>query len=154
LFLNSLCSFGKENSMSNAKLNTCAIVFVTARIEQTAQYYHDVLGFRVVEHYGRAEKFAALYRDAVEIVLVQAAFGTVQSNQARHGAGYDAYLVPDSIDAVHAFRNEIAAHGAIIVQPPALTSYGSIEFVFEDCDGRHIGVGLIRDVATFFESNT
>jgi catechol 2,3-dioxygenase-like lactoylglutathione lyase family enzyme len=140
--------------MSHAKLDTCAIVFVTAHIEQTAQYYHDVLGFRVVEHYQHAEKFAALYRDAVEIVLVQAAFGTVQSNQVRYGAGYDAYLVPDSIDAVRAFHDEIAARGATIVRPPTLTSYGSIEFVFEDCDGRHIGVGLIRDEEVFFEGNT
>ncbi len=140
--------------MPNAKLSSCAIVFVTPNIELTAQYYHDVLGFRVVEHYQRVEKFAALYRDAVEIVLVQAAYGTVQSNQTRYGAGYDAYLVPESIEAVRAFHDEIAARGALIVQPPVLTSYGSIEFVFEDCDGRRLGVGLIRDETVFFEGNT
>ena len=136
--------------MSDAKLSSCAIVFVTPDIKRAVHYYHDVLGFRAVEHYQQAEKFAALYRDAVEIVLVQAAFGTIQSNQVRYGAGYDAYLVPESIEAVRTFHDEIAARGAKIVQPPILTSYGSIEFVFEDIDGRRIGVGLIKDENVFF----
>ena len=61
--------------------------------------------------------------------------------------------MPESIEAVRAFHDEIAARGATIVQPPVLTSYGSIEFVFEDNDGRRIGVGLIRDEEVFFGTN-
>lgn len=126
------------------------MVLVTPRIENTAGYYRDVLGFRVVEHYAQPEKFAALYRDAVEIVLVQSQFGTVRSNRAQYGAGYDAYLVPESPAAVDTFYAEIKARGAKIAQPPARTSYGSREFVLEDVDGRLIGVGCIEDEATFF----
>lgn len=138
--------------MNASKLSSCAIVFVTPEIEKTARYYRDMLGFRLVEHYDRPEKFAALYRDAVEIVLVQSKHGTLQPNQTAYGAGYDAYLVPESLEAVDSFHRELESKGVKIIQPPALTTYGSREFVFEDCDGRLIGVGLIRDKAVFFES--
>jgi catechol 2,3-dioxygenase-like lactoylglutathione lyase family enzyme len=139
--------------MNFSKLNSCAIVFVTPDLGNATRYYRDVLGFRAVEHGGRAEKFTALYRDAVEILLVQAQHGAIQSNHAAYGAGYDAYLVPESLAAVQAFHAEIKSKGAAIVQPPTLTSYGSLEFVFSDCDGRWIGVGLIRDTDIFFESD-
>jgi catechol 2,3-dioxygenase-like lactoylglutathione lyase family enzyme len=140
--------------MNPPTLGSCAIVFVTPEIEKAARYYRDVLGFRLVEHYDRPEKFAALYRDAVEILLVQSQHGAVQSNRAADGAGYDAYLVPESLAAVQAFHDEIKSRGAQIVQPPALTGYGSLEFVFEDCDGRLIGVGLIRDKELFFREKS
>jgi uncharacterized glyoxalase superfamily protein PhnB len=136
--------------MSNPKLSSCAIVLITPHIENAANYYREALGFRVVEHYEQPEKFAALYRDAVEIVLVQAQFGTVRSNRAQYGAGFDAYLVPGSPRAVDEFYEEIKARGAKIVQPPAMTAYGSQEFVLEDIDGRLIGVGCIQDEAVFF----
>ncbi len=136
--------------MNDPKLSSCAIVLVTPDIEKTAGYYHEVLGFRMVEHYEQAEKFAALYRDAVEIVLVQTQFGKVQSNQAQYGAGFDAYLVPESPAAVDNFYAEIKAKGAKIARPPTKTAYGSREFVLEDIDGRLIGVGCIQDEATFF----
>jgi catechol 2,3-dioxygenase-like lactoylglutathione lyase family enzyme len=139
--------------MNPSKLSSCAIVFVTPDIEKATRYYRDVLGFRAVEHYDRPEKFAALYWDAVEIVLVQSQYGIIQPNRANYGSGYAAYLVPESLEAVDAFYHEIESKGAKIVQPPAMTTYGSREFVFADSDGRLIGVGLIRDKDVFFENN-
>lgn len=136
--------------MNQPRLSSCAIVFVTPDIEKTLAYYHDMLGFRVVEHFEQPEKFAALYRDAVEILLVQARHGIVTPNRTAYGAGYDAYLVPESLEAVQAFYREIQSRGAEIIQPPALTPYGSLEFVFSDPDGRQIGVGLIQDRHVFF----
>ncbi len=137
--------------MERATLSSCAIVFVTPDVIKTAAYYRDVLGFRVVEHYDREEPFAALYRDAVEIVLVEARYGKVRPNHERHGAGYDAYLVPATADGdVEAFYHEIRANGAAIVRPPALTPYGSHEFVVEDIDGRWLGVGRIKEQDVFF----
>jgi catechol 2,3-dioxygenase-like lactoylglutathione lyase family enzyme len=140
--------------MSNPRLSSCAIVFVTPDIEKTARYYHDILGFRVVEHYHQQEKFAALYRDAVKVLLVQSQYGIVKPNRENYGAGYDAYLVPETVEAVNAFYLEIKAKGARITQPPAMTSYGSCEFVFEDTDGRLIGVGRITDEEMFFGGST
>jgi hypothetical protein len=86
----------------------------------------------------------------VEIVLVQSQFGIVKPNRENYGAGYDAYLVPQSLADVDDFYLEIKSRGAKIIHPPIQTAYGSHEFVFAELDGRLIGVGLIKDDATFF----
>lgn len=137
--------------MSNSKLSNAVIVFVAADAQKTADDYRDVLGFRVVEHFDKKEKFAALYRDAIEIVVVQSRYGEVISNQERYGAGYDAYLVPEDVEDVDALYAELKEKGAKIVSLPSLTSYGSYEFVFEDIDGRRIGIGRIKYNEVFFE---
>ncbi len=136
--------------MSSSKLVNCAGVFVTPDVERTAAYYREVLGFRVVQHYENVEKFAALYRDEVEIVVVQAQYGEVLSNRRRYGAGYDAYLDPEEVEGVDPLYAEWKANGARIVSPPAMTPYGSYEFVLEDIDGRLIGVGRIKRKEVFF----
>lgn len=139
--------------MSQAKLSSCAIVFVSTNIEKSVKYYQEVLGFRAVTHYENAEKFAALYRDAIEIIMVQAKFGKVISHHEAFGAGEDAYFVPETVAAVDDFYAEIAAKGAVILEPLSITAYGSREFSFEDCDGRMISVGRIKDKKIFFGDN-
>jgi uncharacterized glyoxalase superfamily protein PhnB len=139
--------------MSEARLSSCAIVLVTPDLPRAAQYYHEVLGFRVVEPPAEKENFAALYRDSVEIILVQSQKGIVLSNRTHYGAGFDAYLVPESISAVQSFYEEILAKGASILQPPGKTVYGSLEFVFTDLDGHQIGVGRVIEEALFFGSS-
>jgi catechol 2,3-dioxygenase-like lactoylglutathione lyase family enzyme len=137
----------------NSRLSNCATVFVTPDVKRTAAYYHNVLGFRVVEHYDKAEAFAALYRDSVEIIIVQSKFGEVLSNKERYGAGYDVYLAPEGVEGVDALYFELKAKGAKIAQPPTLTPYGSHEFVVEDIDGRLIGIGTIKHREIFFKNN-
>jgi predicted lactoylglutathione lyase len=138
--------------MSNSRLVNCAAVFVTSDVEKTAGYYRQVLGFRVVEHYDQEEKFAALYRDDIEIVVVQSKYGQVLSNQERYGAGYDAYLDPEDLEDVDALYSEFKEKGAKIARPPVLTSYGTYEFVLEDIDGRWIGIGRIKQNQVFFRN--
>ncbi len=136
--------------MSAPRLSNGAIVFVAPDVRKTAAYYQDVMGFRVVEHYDKAERFAALYRDAVEIVVVQAKHGKVVSNRVRYGAGYDAYLDPEDVKGVDLLYADLREKGATIASPPAATAYGSYEFVVEDIDGRLIGIGRIKDSEEFF----
>jgi catechol 2,3-dioxygenase-like lactoylglutathione lyase family enzyme len=137
--------------MSNkAKLDNAAAVFITPDLRRTADYYRDVFGFTVVEHYDAEEAFAAIYRDSVEILLVQAKRGEFAPNRVRYGAGYDIYLDPESLEGVDAMHAELTAKGARILREPAMTPYGSYEFVVEDIDGRLIGIGRIRDRETFF----
>jgi len=136
--------------MGNARLTNAVIVFVVPDVRRTVDFYREVLRFRVVEHYDKEEIFAALYRDAIEIILVQSRYGEVLSNHERYGAGYDAYLDPAALEDVDAFYVEWKEKGVTIVRPPGLTSYGSYEFVFEDIDGRRIGIGRIRDNEAFF----
>jgi catechol 2,3-dioxygenase-like lactoylglutathione lyase family enzyme len=137
--------------MSPSRLSNAAIVFVTPDARKTAAYYRDVLGFRIVEHYDKAEPFATLYRDTVEIVVVQAKFGSVVSNKARYGAGYDAYLDPEDVAGVDALYAELKEKGAVIESSLAMTPYGSYEFVAQDIDGRRIGIGRIKDEGVFFK---
>ena len=136
--------------MNPTKLTSSAIVFVCPDVEKTALFYRDQVGFRMVAHFDLAEKFAALYRGGIEIIAVQAKFGSIQSNRERYGAGYDAYLVPENADVVFDFYHELVAARVEIDQEPFRTSYGSNEFSFRDCDGRIIGVGCIQDKEVFF----
>lgn len=138
----------------NSKLINLAAVFVTPDIKRTAAYYKDILGFSVVEHYDNAEAFAALYRDEVEIIIVQSRFGEILSNKKRHGAGYDVYLSPESVEGVDTLYLEFKEKGAKIVNPPTLTPYGSREFVIEDIDGRLIGIGCIKHRDVFFSNHS
>ncbi|MGD0707058.1 MAG: VOC family protein [Anaerolineaceae bacterium] len=139
--------------MNPSKLVNAVITFVTTDVKKTATYYHDILGFRVVPHYDNAEPFAALYHDAVEIIVVQAKFGEILPNRTRFGAGYDAYLDPDTVEGVDAFYQEWKAKGAKIAVEPFVTPYGSYEFVIEDIDGRLIGIGRVKDKEIFFGEN-
>jgi uncharacterized glyoxalase superfamily protein PhnB len=136
--------------MGKARLVNAAAVFATPDVRRTAGQYRDVFGFTVVEHYEAEEPFATIYRDDVEIILVQARHGDVESNAARYGAGFDVYLDPDTVEGVDDMFEELRANGAQIVREPALTPYGSYEFVVQDVDGRLIGIGRVRDRDTFF----
>lgn len=137
--------------MKRAVLDNIAPVFVSFDVKRTAEYYRDVVGFELVANYENAEPFATLYRDTVEIVVVQAARGQVESNLQRYGAGFDAYLDTDELAGVDLLYKELLGKGALIAAAPALTAYGSYEFVLEDIDGRRIGIGLIKDEGVFFK---
>ena len=130
------------------ELNACAIVLMTEDINKTAQFYQEQLDFEVVKHLANEEKFAACYRDNVELVLVETKKGTIESNSARYGAGYDAYFVPEDVDK---FYEEIKEKDIKVVQKPKITTYGSKEFKIEDIDGRIIGIGKIQDYDKFFK---
>jgi catechol 2,3-dioxygenase-like lactoylglutathione lyase family enzyme len=140
-----------EHPMAEYKLVNCAAVLVVPDVRKTADWYREKLGFRVVEKFDSPEPFAAIYRDSIELVLVQSKFGAVERNRIRYGAGYDAFLAPESPEGVDGVHAEFAGRGVRIVQAPAWTPYGVYEFVFEDADGRWIGVGCIRGAASFEE---
>jgi catechol 2,3-dioxygenase-like lactoylglutathione lyase family enzyme len=135
--------------MKKPRLVNCAAVLVTPDIRKAVDWYRDKLGFRVTENFDQPEPFAALYRDSIELILIQSKFGKFESNRARYGAGYDVYLAPEKPADVDLIQSELAARGVKIVQPHVLTSYGSRELVFEDVDGRLIGVGCIEEEAVF-----
>jgi Glyoxalase/Bleomycin resistance protein/Dioxygenase superfamily. len=138
--------------VERAKLANVAPVLVSSDVRRTAEYYRDVLGFELVEHYESPEPFATLYRDSTEVVVVQAVRGRVESNTRRYGAGYDFYLDPEELAGVDLLYEELREKGANIVAAPAMTAYGSYEFVLEDIDGRRIGIGRIKDEGVFFKN--
>lgn len=114
-------------------------VFPVPDTATTAAYYRDRLGFAVVEYLDAAEPHVCLYRDGVEIILLSAPGVPVVPNRVRHGFGYDAYLITDEQDDLHA---ELLAAGAHVVRGPVMTDYHNLELVVEDCDGRWLGFGI------------
>ncbi len=135
---------------ANVKLTNICPVFVSANAKETVRYYVDVLGFKYADHFDKIETFAAIYRDVIEIIIVQGKRGVVESNTRRYGAGYDAYIDTDTLAGVEALYQEYQGKGVKILTPPHITDYGSLEFTFEDVDGRILGVGLISDEGKFF----
>ena len=136
--------------MTPVALTSSAIVMVSPDVVKTSEFYRDSVGFSMVAHFDNVEKFAVLYRGGIEIIVVQAKFGSVHPNREIFGAGYDAYFVPENADVVVDFYHELIAARVEIVQEPFRTPYGSTEFAFRDCDGRIIGVGCIKEKEVFF----
>jgi catechol 2,3-dioxygenase-like lactoylglutathione lyase family enzyme len=132
--------------------NVCP-VFPSSDVKRTVDFYVTKLGFKFAKHYDKADTFATIYRDDIELVIVQKRKGEVESNEARYGNGFDAYIDTDTIEAIDAVHEEYRNNGVTILSPPRMTEYGSYEFVFEDVDGRRIGVGLIKDEETYFKDS-
>jgi catechol 2,3-dioxygenase-like lactoylglutathione lyase family enzyme len=133
-------------------VNLCPIL-ISSDIHRTVQFYTEKLGFRSAKHYDKVENFATLYRDEIEFVIVQAKQGQVESNAQRYGAGYDAYIDTATPEGIELVYDEYKNNGVKMISEPHETAYGSYEFVFEDIDGRHIGVGRIFDNAVYFKDS-
>jgi len=133
-------------------VNICP-VFLTDDIIKTTDYYIKKLGFKYAKHFDKIDNFATVYRDSVEIIIVQKRKGQIESNREKYGNGYDAYIDTDTLDGVKELFNEYKQNGVRIIREPFMTDYGSLEFVFEDIDGRNIGVGLIANNETYFKDS-
>jgi len=136
----------------NVKLLNLAAVLISSDVIKTAEYYHNIMGFRMVKNFDGSEKFATLYRDKIEIIIVQSKYGKVQSNRQKYGAGYDVYITPDTVEGVDLIYAELRDKGAKIISVPQITEYWSYEFVVEDIDGRLIGIGQIKNKERFFKN--
>lgn len=139
--------------MKNVKLTNMCPVLVSEDIKKTVSFYVEKLGFNYAKHYDKIENFATLYRDSIELIVVQAKFGKMESNTKRYGTGYDVYIDPNTIEGVDIIYQEFLSKGVKVVQEPKRTEYGSYEFVIEDIDGRLIGIGLIFDNKVYFENS-
>lgn len=114
-------------------------IFPVPKIRNTAAFYVSKLGFKAVEYLDCTEKHICLYRDTIEIILLQANRDKILPNRELYGYGYDAYLYTDSQEAL---EREFAANGVRIVKPLSVTDYENREFVIEDIDGRYLAFGL------------
>lgn len=132
--------------------NSCP-VFVSQDVRKTVIFYVEKLGFKFAEHYDKIDNFATIYRDSIEFVIVQSKFGQVESNTKRYGAGYDAYIVTDTVEGIDVIYDEFKSKGVKIITEPRKTDYGSYELVIEDIDGRLIGIGLIHSNQIYFKNS-
>lgn len=106
-------------------------IFSVPNIEKTAEYYKECLGFSAVEYLNCEEKHICLYRDKIEIILLQAKPEKIMPNRKLYGYGYDAYLYADNQEDL---QQEFLSKGVKIARPLNLTDYQNKEFVIEDTD--------------------
>ena len=139
--------------MKNVKLTNVCPVLISEDIVNTVSFYVEKLGFKYAKHYDKINNFATIYRDSIELVVVQSKFGKVESNSKRYGAGYDIYIDPDTIEGLYELYREFLSKGVKVISEPKKTDYGSYEFAVEDIDGRLIGIGLIYDNKIYFEDS-
>ena len=106
-------------------------VFVVPDVVVAAEYYRDVLGFRILSYFLNPPVFAIVERDAVYIHLGKADNDAHPSPNIsrRRGLGIDAYIWVNDLDALHA---EFKSRGAKIIESPVLRVYKCYEMVIED----------------------
>lgn len=114
-------------------------IFPVPNIRKTSAFYVSKLGFRAVEYLECKESHICLYRDGIEIVLLQANTNKVLPNREVYGYGYDAYLYTDNQEQL---EKAFAEKGVKLIKPLQMTDYQNKEFVIEDTDGRWLAFGL------------
>ena len=97
------------------------------------------MNFRAVEYLNCKEPHICLYKDDVEIILLQANVGEVLPNRKLYGYGYDAYLYTKDMVQL---EKEFIKRGIKIIKRLNMTDYQNNEIVIEDCDGRWIAFGI------------
>ena len=110
--------------------------FVVRDVVEAAEYYRDVLGFKVLGYYWDPPVFAMVGRDDVVIQFGRIDRGqTVAPNRTRRDEALDAYIWVDDLDALYA---ELKDKGAKIVEEPKRHPWNCYEFSVEDAFGFRI----------------
>ena len=112
------------------RLSTISPQFVVPDVVAAAEYYREVLGFRILGYFLDPPVFAIVARDTAEIHFGKADAGALPSpNIARRNMGLDAYIWVNDLDPLHA---ELKSRGAKILEAPVLRVYKCYEMVVED----------------------
>ena len=120
-------------------LKGLSCIFPVPDIRKTAAYYADKLGFRAVEYLDCDEPHICLYRDDIELILLQAQTERIFPNHVLYGYGYDAYLYTENQELL---EQEFQQRGVVFIQHLNTTDYQNREFVIEDPDGRWLAFGM------------
>jgi len=113
-----------------AKYKAICPHFVVPDVVASAEYYRDVLGFKILGHWLDPPVFAVVARDDVVIHFGKSDNGALPSpNVTRRGIGLDAYIWVNDLDALYA---ELLSRGAKILEPPAVRVYKCYELLIED----------------------
>jgi catechol 2,3-dioxygenase-like lactoylglutathione lyase family enzyme len=114
-----------------ARLTMVSPQFIVPDVVAAAEYYRDVLGFRILSYFLDPPVFAIVARDAVEIHFGKADHGAPPSPNVlrRRGLGLDAYIWVNDLDRLHA---ELQGRDAKIIEAPVVRVYQCYEMVVED----------------------
>lgn len=124
--------------MSHPKLIGIAPQLVVNDVLISANYYKDILGFTILGIVGDPPVYAMVERDGCQVHFGKSDVSDIKTNKDFRSIGYDFIIWVPEIDA---FFEELTSKGAKIVEGIIKRSYGSREFVVEDCDGRRMLVG-------------
>lgn len=124
-----------------------APVFLVTDVQQSVEYYCNVLGFNRPDLWGDPVFFAMPKREHIIIMLQQRGELEVRHNQGL----WDAYFW---IKDANKLFQEFETNGAIIAYKPELrASYGCYEFAIKDPDGYLLAFGQEYEGKPFFELN-
>jgi hypothetical protein len=113
-----------------AKCKSICPHFVVPDVVASAEYYRDVLGFKILGYWLDPPVFAIVARDDIEIQFGKSDNGNLPSpNIARRRSTLDAYIWVNDLDALYA---ELQGRGAKILEPPAMRVYKCYELLVED----------------------
>ncbi|WP_420349101.1 VOC family protein [Pelagibius sp.] len=115
-------------------------VLKTGDYPRARTFYHQTLGFRILEEGGSPARFGIFERDRA-VVFVDAWHGAPPASPG----GWDAYLHCEDVDAL---CRELAGAGARITRQPEDTTYGMREFEVTDPDGNVLCFGTDMDTLT------
>ena len=114
--------------------------FVVPDVVTAAEYYRDVLGFRIRGYFLDPPIYAIVARDSVEIHFGKADTGTAASpNTQRREGSIDAYIWVNDLDPLYA---ELKERGAKIVKPPVTQVYKCYEMIVEDALRFRLAFGM------------
>ncbi|MFN2577647.1 MAG: VOC family protein [Pyrinomonadaceae bacterium] len=128
-----------DEAPTTAHLISAVPQFTVTDVVRTAEYYRDVLGFRIAGYWdGNGVSFATdpppvfgiAWRDEVQ-VFFNRADGPAAPNRRAQGAA-DIYLRVTGVDVL---AEELRMRGAEIMDGPADRIYGQRELVIRDCNG-------------------
>ncbi len=122
-----------------AKFTAIAPTFVVSDVVKTAEYYRDVLGFKILGYFADPPVYAMVGRDSAEIHFGKPDAENVSSSvYDLRNVGSDVYIWVSDIDALF---SELTESGADIVEGPVKRIYESTEVVIRDCNGLRIVFG-------------
>lgn len=104
---------------------------VVSDVVKTAEYYHDVFGFKILGYFAEPPVYAIVERDGVEMHFGKNEATGISNAEVRSGS-FDVYIWVSDIDALF---EELTASGAEIVEGPVKRVYESTEIVVRDCNG-------------------
>ena len=125
---------------NQTQLKSIAPQFAVPDVIAAAEYYRDILGFRILGVFGQPPVFSIVARDNVEIQLGKsdATAGPAQ-NSVQREEGLDAYVWVTDVDSLYA---ELKERGANIIEPPQIRVYHRYEMVVEDRFGFRLAFAM------------
>lgn len=117
--------------MKKAELKSIAPQLVVPDVVAAAEYYRDVLGFKILGYFAEPPVYSMVARDGVEIHFGKAEAAGVSNSTVRAGS-FDVYIWVTDVEAIF---QELTASGADILEGPVKRIYESTEVVVRDCNG-------------------